>query len=101
MLISVVVSALVTVGLADSATTSTTTATTQRGPGDDAETIGAEYVVHPDIHPLERIQQWTEQIEKNNGSTWAAGAPLWQQGSCCHECSTCHDPSHTQPATLS
>ena len=28
---------------------------------------GAEYVVHPDIHPLERIKEWGEQIEKNNG----------------------------------
>lgn len=74
----VVVSALVTAALADSATTTTktTAATTQQGEGDDTETIGAEYVVHPDIHPLERIQQWTDQIEKNNGSTWAAGAPL-------------------------
>ena len=27
-------------------------------------------VVDPDIHPLERIKQWTEQIEKNNGSAF-------------------------------
>ena len=26
-----------------------------------------QYVVHPDIHPLERIKQWGEQIEKNEG----------------------------------
>ena len=24
-------------------------------------------MVHPDIHPLERIKQWGEQIEKNEG----------------------------------
>ena len=80
MMRGVLMSALVALSwLADSATTEKTTATTSataaQGRGDDTETIGAEYVVHPDIHPLERIQQWTEQIEKNNGSACAASAP--------------------------
>ena len=49
---------------------------TSQPPGNgETSTVGAEYVVHPDIHPLERIQQWTAQIEKNNGSASAAGTP--------------------------
>eukprot|EP01046_Picozoa_sp_COSAG06_P027277 COSAG06_NODE_2398_length_6956_cov_2.091877_4_plen_259_part_00 len=50
--------------------TDTVTTASSAQAGDAAETVGAEYVVDPDIHPLERIKQWTEQIEKNNGSAF-------------------------------
>lgn len=58
----------------DSTTTTASSATSAAEQGDGAETIGAEYVVNPNIHPLERIEQWTEQIEKNNGSACRAVA---------------------------
>ena len=43
-------------------------ASAQGAEGSGTDQVGAEYVVHPDIHPLERIKGWGEQIEINNGT---------------------------------
>lgn len=64
-------SALLAAALADTTGGAQATTASAKAGSDDAETISAEYVVHPDIHPLERIEQWTQQIEKNNGSASA------------------------------
>ena len=68
-------SALLAAALAETTGEAQATTASAKAGTDDAETISAEYVVHPDIHPLERIEQWTEQIEKNNGSA-SAIAPM-------------------------